>query len=293
MTTISIILIVKNDRKIEKALEAISKIKSDSTETIVVDASQGALNDIKTAFPYVKWIYFSNADKKQTTIPEQRNTGLQASKGEIIIYIDSDCIPDVNWLTEMIKPIHNENEYIVAGRVINSDTNSLHSVEFDKNLDKKYLGEAPTMNLAMHRKVIEDVGFFDTHFQCGEDVDYLWRAIQKGYKIRLAQNAIVYHDLGDNKKELNRMITYGAARVQLYKKHLYRIKYFIGDEIFKILYPLFFIFLPLTFKFPLYLLFLIPIVYKNTNKDVLATIRRIASKTLYGLGIMYGLLKFK
>lgn len=286
---ISVIVIVKNDRKIENVLEGIKGIISAyKTETIVVDASEGALDDIKRRFPDVEWIYFHNSNNLQSSIPEQRNIGLNTAKGEIVIFIDSDCIPDTNWLTEIIKPIKEENEFIVAGRVINSDKNSLHSVEFDKNLDKKYLGEAPTMNLALHRKVIEDVGLFDTNFQCGEDVDFLWRAIQKGYKIRLASNAIIYHDLGDNKKELRRMITYGAARVQLYRKHLYRIKYFIGDEIFKILYPLFFIFLPVSIRFPLYLLLLIPFIYLNIKSDFATTIKRIQLKTLYGIGILYG-----
>lgn len=291
---ISIILIVKNDRNIQHTLAKLTDIKKpQETEIIVVDASEGALDDIKKSFPDIRWIYFHNIEKKNITIPEQRNLGLKEAKGVIIIFLDSDCIPDNLWLLEIIKPINNENESIVAGRVINSDSNSLHSQEIDKHLENKYLGEAPTMNLAAHRKVFTSVGCFDINFSYGEDVDFLWRAILKGYRIRYAKKAIIYHNLGDNNKEMKRLFRYGVARVQLYRKHTYRIKYFIGNEIFKIYYPLFFAFLPIVYKYPLYILLVLPILYSNANWKLISIFKDMKSKTIYGAGILYGLILHK
>ncbi len=282
---ISIIIIVKNDRRIALLLEKLQTIqKPEKTEVIVVDASEGLLGDIQKQFTYSRWIKFANVHKKKTTIPDQRNVGVRSAKGDIIVFIDSDCIPDNEWLSELTKPIRSEDEHIVAGRVKLSDKNSLHEFVFTKNLQKKYVDEAPTMNIAMKREVFDTVGLFDESFQCGEDVDFCWRAIQKGYKINMNTHAIITHDLDGFKKEIKRMYTYGKARTSLYKKHIHRWKFFINESQ-TMAYPLFFILLPLTKYIPFYpLLLLIPILkYKNMNP-----IKTIILKTMYGLGMIGG-----
>lgn len=280
---ISIIVIVKNDRKIEKLLEKLQVIdRLTDTEIIVVDASNGGLDDIKKKFNFVNWIYFKNIKNKKTTIPDQRNLGIKSSEGDIIVFTDSDCIPESNWLNELTRYIQNNSEQIVAGRVILEDINSPHEIEALKKMDKKYIDECPTMNMALSRNVFNKIGYFDESFQYGSDVDLCWRAIKAGLKIRFNKEAIIFHDLGDKKNELRRMYVYGKARVRLYKKHKYRWKFFIHESQ-HMLYPLFFIFLPITIFINIYpLLILIPIL-KNLNKNPLNT---IIMKTMYGLGFM-------
>ena len=128
-----------------------------------------------------------------------------------------------------------------------------------------------------------DLGCFDEKFQCGEDVDFLWRAVRKGYRIRYAMNAYITHDLGGIKHELSRMFEYGRARVHLYKKHRYKQMLFWGNEIFKVIYPLYFIFLPLSLFFYFYPLFGVILIYKNRKAN---PINQIFLKTLYGTGIL-------
>src|SRR5215470_12629024 len=100
---ISIIIIVKNDRRIDHVLGILKTIrKPDKTEVIVVDASRGRLDDIRKKFRYVRWIDFENTTKKKTTIPEQRNVGVREAKGDIVVFIDSDCKPDKDWLCELV-----------------------------------------------------------------------------------------------------------------------------------------------------------------------------------------------
>ena len=110
---ISIIIIVKSDRAIENALKKLVKIpKPEKTEILVIDASEGNLDDIKNMFPSVRWIYYHNKKSKEITIPEQRNLGLKKAQGDIITFIDSDCIPENNWLIELAKSVNNEEKII-------------------------------------------------------------------------------------------------------------------------------------------------------------------------------------
>ncbi|HSW96463.1 MAG TPA: glycosyltransferase [Candidatus Saccharimonadales bacterium] len=281
---ISIIIIVKNDRRISNVLKELKTItKPEKTEIIVVDASKGKLEDIKNSFKQVLWIDFESKKKKKITIPEQRNVGITHAKGDIIVFIDSDCKPHKDWLSQLVGPIRNESEQIVAGIVRLEDENSMHNLEQNKNLKKKYLTEAPTMNIAISRGVYNEIGTYDENFQFGSDVDFSWRATRSGFKIRFNDEAIIYHDLGNTKHEIRRMYFYGKARTMLYKKHRYRLRFFWGNEFLTIFYPLYFIFLPLTlfyYWYPLLLLF--PLTkYRNQNP-----FRFILLKTMYGAGVL-------
>lgn len=56
---ISIITIVKNDRRIKILLEKLIEIpKPEKVEIIIIDGSEGNLDDIKGFFPSIRWIYY-------------------------------------------------------------------------------------------------------------------------------------------------------------------------------------------------------------------------------------------
>jgi uncharacterized pyridoxamine 5'-phosphate oxidase family protein len=55
---ISVIILVKNDREIKNVLNEMFNIpKPEKTEILVVDASEGNLDDIRKKFPKVRWVY--------------------------------------------------------------------------------------------------------------------------------------------------------------------------------------------------------------------------------------------
>lgn len=283
---ISIITIVKNDLKIENLLSVFFKsVEPDlAFEYIVVDASLGKLDSIKKNYSKeVRWLDFVPKNNNKSSIPEQRNYGVENAKGQVLVFIDSDCTPAKGWLKALTQPILKENENIVAGKVSLSDTNSLHAIEFEKNKGKTYIDEAPTMNIAITKKVFDAVGLFDKTFQCGEDVDLLWRAVNKGYKIRYAQEAAIYHDLESFQKEIKRMYVYGKARVRLYRKNTFRLKFFWGNEFLAILYPLYVMAAPLSFWYPQYLLVFAFFVLNYRSES---PFKLFALKTIYGLGVL-------
>lgn len=281
---ISIIIIVKNDRRIENTLKKLFKIpKPEKTEILVIDVSEGNLDDIKNMFPSVRWIYYHNKKSKELTIPEQRNLGLKKAQGDIIAFIDADCVPDNNWLIELAKSINNEEKIIVAGSIKSIGGKTIGDVGKERRNSKKYLDEAPTMNMAFKKEIIKKVGFFDESFNYGSDVDFTWRATDLGYKIRHNKNAIIYHDWGNLRQEIIRSFRRGEARARLYKKHPRRWKNLFGYDIVTLFYPLYIIFLPLTFFWPYYPLFILIPIIKNIKRQPLKV---VFINSIFGFGIL-------
>lgn len=289
---ISIILIVKNDREIAHPLKALQKHHaSGQAEVIVIDASmQEKLLDIKEQYPYAKWIYYQNNTHKKITIPEQRNLGIENAQGDIIVFTDSGCTPDENWLEELVKPIHQEGERVVCGALKSTEKNSFRDYFIKTYQNIKYLEECPTANLAIQRAVFEEVGNFDTRFTYGSDTDFSWRVRDKGIKIRYAPEAIIHMEWGQSSQEYKRAIIYGEARAVLYRKHFNqkRLSKLLTHDYVTIIYPLFIILLPLTVIIPWYPLLLLIPIYKNKDNHPVQT---IVNHLLHGYGFLKGIVK--
>ncbi|GAG39726.1 unnamed protein product, partial [marine sediment metagenome] len=177
---ISIIIIVKDDLEIEFTLKNLRLIKKpEKTEIIVVDASEGNLDGIKKKFPKVRWIYFHNITDKKITIPEQRNLGIKKAKGDIFVFVDAGCIVKRNWLINITKPIINKKELIVSGKIKSLSKDKMHNVYWEK-IKSNYRESCGAANLALKKEVFLNIGYFDENFSIGEDVDFVWRASDKG-----------------------------------------------------------------------------------------------------------------
>lgn len=280
---ISIIIIVKNDRGIEDTLKKLIKIlKPEKNEILVIDASEGKLDYIKNKFPKVRWIYFHNKTDKKITIPEQRNLGIKKAKGNIIVFIDANCIPQKNWIINLIRPLIEEKENVVAGLVKSISKKSIHDQTWIK-IKSKYLSECGAANLAFNKNIIKKIGYFDENFEAGEDIDFTWRIINKGYKIRYNKNAIVYHDWGNLKQEVKRAFGYGQARLRLYKKYPNKWKNLFGCDLNVITYPTYILLLPITFFWSYYPLFILIPLVKNIKRN---PIKIVFLNLIYGLGVL-------
>jgi GT2 family glycosyltransferase len=277
---ISIIIIVKNDISIENTLEKLRSIAGiNNNEIIVVDASNGSLNTIKMKFPEVNWINFKNISNKKTTIPEQRNLGIKRAKGSIIVFIDSDCIPESQWLNNLTRQIVDGKESITAGTVITSPKSYMG----EAILKGTYVQKCPTMNMALKKEVFDNIGLFDENFERVSDHDICIRAIKKGYKIRYIKDAIVYHNWGNFKKNITRSFYSGIGMAKIYKKH--KDELYSRKNIYHLTYMLYIILLPVTIVFPYYplLIFLPSIILRRNPVKELFNI-------IHTLGLIMGLL---
>ncbi len=278
---ISIIIIVKNDKGIEKTLSGLSSQKKPTkTEVVVVDASEGELNYLHSKYSSVIWIPYATPTIKKYTIPEQRNFGIASASGNIIVFIDASCEPSENWLSKLYDR-YLEGEKIVAGVIKSTEKNILNNISARRQHGSNYVEECPTASLLLSKEVVDAVGPFDEAFEYGSDTDYTWRARDLGYRILLEESAIIYHDWGDTKQQLKRSFYYGKGRMQLYMKHSKRIHDMLKNDPILFFYPIFIFFMPIAIFYPEYLLLLIIPIIKNYKSRPFST---LVLNGIYGFG---------
>src|SRR3989338_4157551 len=116
---ISVIISTYNRKDlIGRCLEALLKTRYENYEIIVVD---GGSND--GTYEFLKK-YCKNKRKVkllQDKTPGRnpaRNTGIKNAKGDILIFVDSDCLVEKDLMGEIIKPFKNPIIGGVIGRTI-------------------------------------------------------------------------------------------------------------------------------------------------------------------------------
>lgn len=194
---------------VEKLLISLQRAITHSkvaVEIIVVDDSSPPERDkIESLCQQYGAQYLSGSH----SVRAKRNRGIDASMGEIILFTDSDCEVSPNIFNEHLRVYAEADTAGVLGITeftgkesiswnIVSRTTFLDSFSFAKTLSK-VLDSAPwgtCTNLSFRKEVLEDVGKFDTTFPFrlgGDDTELGVRINEAGYKIKMNQNAIVFH----------------------------------------------------------------------------------------------------
>jgi GT2 family glycosyltransferase len=175
------------------------------------------------------------------------------------------------WLTRLVAPIISGEENIAAGPFGSVDT-SKRTISVEMNA-YEYLTCSGTGNLAFRKSVWERVGGFDENFLYGSDVDFTWRCVDAGYRIRSVSDAAVSHDWGTFRENIARYFKYGKARADLLIKHKHRAReQLLGEVILVPIYTCWLLGLPFTYYFPWYPLTLLLVVLKNIRKEPFKTV---------------------
>lgn len=259
--SVSVVIVSRDEPQLGATLEELGRQLgaeagrgiAKASEVLVVDASSSRLERVREAHPWVRWIDFKAPPGLGVTIALQRNTGVRESTGEVIVFVDSGCVPSEGWLARLVAPIQRGDELVVSGRATGAH-NTFERPAPPRRLC--YLEEAPTISLAVHRRVFEAVGGFDESFAYGSDVDFTWRVVDAGVRIRYEPQAIVEHDWGNFQRRMRRARQYGAARARLYRKHRRRVLRAFYEDPVPFVYPLWLLGLPIAFRRPTYLLLL-------------------------------------
>ena len=121
-----------------------------------------------------------------------RNVGWKRGTGNIVAFIDDDCIADENWI-ECIQDVFQIHE--LGGIEGGITTTELDGGVIDFNPPNRFKWDRfKTANMAVRREVLEEIGGFDErYFLHREDTDLAWRIIDSGHRMAWAPQCKVHH----------------------------------------------------------------------------------------------------
>ena len=222
--TISIIIPVYNgERVIGKCLEALkTQDYKGQKETIVVDdGSTDSTAQVVKGFKDVTLVRQENNGPAAA-----RNNGIRTSGGSILLFTDSDCVPEASWVSEMAKPFKDPGIAGVQGAYKTAQTSLIgrfSQIEIEDRYERLKNQESidwvGTYSAAYRRGVLGKG--FDESFPTasGEDPELSFR-VAKENKIVFNPDAIVFHTHTDTLgKYLKTKFFRAYWRVPLYKKH--------------------------------------------------------------------------
>ncbi|MBN1871081.1 MAG: glycosyltransferase [Candidatus Omnitrophica bacterium] len=196
---VSIVIPATNaGRYIGKCLDALvaQDYGKDNFQIIVVD---GGSSD-KTV-TIVKRYGVQLLQYKGCTISTLRNIGVKQSSGEIIAFIDSDCIAPEDWLMNAVNLLQNEEVDIVGAEYALPENPSWTERAWALNINRRSKCNAkwlPSGNLIVKREVFEKIDGFREDLITSEDVDFCKRLRKAGYNI-ISDNRLSVIHLGNPK----------------------------------------------------------------------------------------------
>jgi len=220
---VSVILLTKNSAStVQKSIESIFKQTCQPNEVVVVDgnSSDGTLEIVKK-YP-VKLV-----SEPGLGFGYARNLGVKSTSGDIVFFLDSDCYAEPNWIENALKHLDGDSEIVgVTGRTDLSNTESgvarfLAYVGGRMNMpsEKRFVKIAPTMNLVLRRRVIDEVGGFDNTLIRCEDTDLTYK-ISRNHKILYDPNVKIWFRGSPNLRVASRKCIHHFVGVgQLFAKH--------------------------------------------------------------------------
>ena len=278
----SIVIVNKNDDGIIDTLDALRGQGIDRrAQVIVVDASQGRYRHLGERFAHVTWIDFTPTTSR--SIAAQRNVGVRAATGDVVIFLDANCVPSETWFDAMLRPVTLDPRVIVSGAVAPRSGDSVHVTTPHDLTAEGTRTEFGTMNVAIPRIVFDEVGPFDEELGFAEDVDLSWRSQERGFRILYSTEGAITHEWGEYRENLRRALRYGIGRARLLRKHPAWRRNLLGSDRATLVYALFLLGLPLTTVFAFYPLVLAYPLWKNRRHQPLRTV-------LYGLVYSTGFL---
>jgi mycofactocin system glycosyltransferase len=172
-----------------------------------------------------------------------RNTGLAYVHSEFVAFIDSDCVPDPNWVAGLSGHFADPLVAVVAPRIVaapvaqgSGQSLAGRFTEVNGSLD---LGDrqarvgpgtrvsyVPSAALLVRRAALEAVmspgaqGPFDPVLRVGEDVDLIWRLHEAGWQIRYEPRVLIGHAEPQTwRGVLGRRMRYGTSAAPLALRH--------------------------------------------------------------------------
>lgn len=165
-----------------------------------------------------------------------RNTGAQHARSKYIAFIDADCVVSSEDVLAAAMHFFSPRVGLVAPRVAAIEDDSAIS-QYESVASPLDMGDqpaqvrplsrvsyVPSAVLLVRSDAFTELGGFDVAHRYGEDVDFVWRAVDSGWQCRYDPHVVCLHRNRNTWRELFlQRRSYGEAAATLYVTHPTRL----------------------------------------------------------------------
>ena len=222
MTSSLIIITLNRAPLLQRTLEGLARQLRQIDEIIVID--NGPTRDTEQVVSQSSARY---VPEPRRGYGHARNRGLTDARGDVIYFLDDDCVPEPDWSDILWNLLESGNADLASGSRAPGQPGLAARLEYlstDGPVLSPSLAAGParhlsTSNLILRRDVIEKVGCFDTTLAMCEDRDFTTRARKLGFRLRYEPKARVTHYPAIHRvpEYLAKMRHYGTGTSQYFR----------------------------------------------------------------------------
>jgi cellulose synthase/poly-beta-1,6-N-acetylglucosamine synthase-like glycosyltransferase len=191
---------------------------------VINDGSTDTTAEVVEHYSGVRLITQANAGPAAA-----RNRGALEARGTIILFTDDDCVPMQDWIDAMLEPFQ-DPEVVGAKGTYRTRQKALAARLVQIEYEDRYrlmarscwIDFIDTYSAAFRRARFVEVKGYDTSFPvaCAEDIELSYRMSARGWKMKFAPAAIVYHTHPDTLwRYLKKKYKFAFWRVRAVRKN--------------------------------------------------------------------------
>jgi len=146
-----------------------------------------------------------------------RNKGISVAMGEIIAFTDADCIPDPQWILELVNGFENPMVGCVSGDIITAPPKNVIDKYYKKDIFVSHVAQTDYVlggNCAFRREIFNLVGNYRADIPSGGDVELPVRMknqtkfiVQKNHEAK-----VLHQHTGTLPGLIKQQMRYGTSR---------------------------------------------------------------------------------